>query len=185
MLKIADLIRKINTKLKDLKIDFVFSGAIAANVYRTIPRATMDLDIAIPFNERVLKEIKDKFNEFTFENWELLVERLEIKKKNPDVIIPEFLRLKHESGFEIDLFPLYTKYLKRKTKASIQDFEIEVIGPEDLISIKSIFNRYKDRDDIINILQNPHLKLDMDYLLQELEEYGNKEIIELVKKNHK
>jgi len=176
-----DLIKEVFLKLSEMKIDFIFSGAIAANVYRTTPRATADIDIAIPFNEQVLEAIKRKFINFEFINWDILKERLEIKKKYKDVIIPEFLRLKHVSGYEIDFFPLYSNYLLRKKKAKMLDFEIDVIGPEDLIIIKSIYYRPKDQDDIINILENSDLELDLNYLIQELQEFDKIEVINQIR----
>lgn len=163
-------------------LKFIFSGAIAANVYRTIPRATMDIDVAIPFQKHVLEEIKSTFKKFEIEDWELLQSRLNIKERYPDLIVPEFLRLKHTSGYEIDLFPLYSNFLLRKRKAKVNDLEIDIIGPEDLIIIKSFFNRHKDLDDITNILENMNLALDLKYLITELEELENDEMIALIKK---
>jgi len=180
--KIEDLLRKINNRLKKMQATFIFSGAIAANVYRTVPRATMDLDIAIPFNAIFLDRLKKNFQDFEILDWDLLKKRLAIKKEHPDVIVPEILKLKDPSGFEVDFFPLYSKYLIRKRTAKIEDFSIDVIGPEDLILLKSLFNRYKDSDDIVNILENSNLKLDLNYIIDELQELGKDEIITLVKK---
>ncbi|NHI92245.1 MAG: hypothetical protein EAX96_07055 [Candidatus Lokiarchaeota archaeon] len=180
--KLEDFLLTINKKLKDLKINFLFSGALAANLYRSVPRATMDIDIAIPFNEKVLRRIKDNFGDFEPEDWDVVEKRLEIKDKLSDVIIPEFVRFKHESGIVIDFFPIYENFLKRKRTASIIESKIEVIGPEDLIILKSIYYRYKDRDDIENIIGNFEIKLDINYLMKELEEYGKQDIINLIKK---
>ena len=182
LVSFEELIIQIHKILKEMNIIFIFSGAIAANVYRTTPRATMDIDIAIPFKKQVLEKIKEKLVGFEFEDWELIEKRLEIKKEDTDVIVPEYARLKHSSGYEIDFFPLYSNYLSNKRKAKIMNLEIEVIGPEDLILLKSLFNRYKDRDDIFNILENLNIKLDIDYLIQELKELNRNEIINLIKK---
>lgn len=168
-----------------MKINFIFSGAVAANAYRSVPRATMDLDIAIPFEENNLEMILAKFKEFEAKDWDLVKARLETKKEHPDVIIPEFLRLKHKSGYEIDFFPLYPKYLERKSKVRILGSEIDLIGPEDLIIIKSVFSRHKDLDDIENILMNSKIKLDLEYLIRELEEFENNEIIKLIKRKRR
>jgi hypothetical protein len=182
LIKIEELLRDIDNRLKKLKINFIYSGAIAANVYRTVPRATMDIDIAIPFNDKVLEKFKKIFQDFEILDWDLLKQRLAMQKEQPDIIIPEILKLKHSSGFEIDFFPLYSEYLLRKRTAKVSDFEIEVIGPEDLILLKSLFNRYKDRDDIANILENTALELDLNYIIQELQEFDRAEIITLIKK---
>ncbi|MFX1450035.1 MAG: nucleotidyl transferase AbiEii/AbiGii toxin family protein [Promethearchaeota archaeon] len=181
MVIFEELIIEVNNLLKKLNINFIFSGAIAANLYRTIPRATMDIDIAIPFKQQILEKIKENLEDFTFEDWELLEKRFDVKKKYPDVIVPEHVRLKHSSGYEIDLFPLYSNYLANKRKAKIMNYEIEVIGPEDLILLKSLFNRYKDRDDILNILENFNVKLDLRYLIKELKEFERDEIIKHIK----
>lgn len=182
MTKLEELLRKIDNRLKKMQVTFIFSGAIAANVYRTVPRATMDLDIAITFNDIILDKIKKDFRDFEILDWELLKKRLAIKKEHPEVIVPEILKLKHSSGFELDFFPLYSQYLLRKRTAKIEDFSIDIIGPEDLILLKSLFNRYKDRDDILNILENSNLKLDLKYLIDELQELEKDETITLVKK---
>lgn len=182
LIKIEELLRDIDKRLKKMQITFIFSGAIAANVYRTNPRATMDLDIAIPFNDLSLEQIKKTFKDFEIQDWDLLKKRLAIKKEHPEAIIPEILKLKHPSGFEVDFFPLYSEYLSHKRTAKIRDFSIDVIGPEDLILLKSLFNRYKDRDDIVNILENTKLKLDLKYIIDGLQELRNDEIIRLVKK---
>ncbi len=68
MVKFEDLIKQVYEILKSMGIEFIFSGAIAANVYRTTPRGTMDVDIAIPFTKEVINDIKNKFEEFEFEN---------------------------------------------------------------------------------------------------------------------
>lgn len=182
LVRFEELIIQIHNLLKELNIDFIFSGAIAANVYRTTPRATMDIDVAIPFKKNILENIKEKLQDFEFEDWELVKKRLEIKKKYPDFIVPEHVRLKHISGYEIDFFPLYSSYLLNKRKAKITDHEIDIIGPEDLILLKSLFNRYKDRDDVLNIIENINVKLDLDYLINELKEIERDEIINLIKK---
>ncbi len=184
-MKLEELIKMTFKILSAINISFVFSGAIAANAYRSVPRATMDLDIAIPFEEKYLEIIKEKFKGFVPENWDLVKTRLEIKETYPDVIILEFLRLKHPSGYEIDFSPLYPKHLKRKSKARVLNFEIDIIGPEDLILIKSFFSRHKDLDDIINILENSELELDLKYLIEELKEIGNQEIIQLIQEKRK
>lgn len=182
MENLKDLVKEVFEKLKKLKIEFLFSGAIAANFYRTSLRGTMDIDIAIPFNEQVLNDIKNEFQDYEVEDWELIMERLEIKKKRPDVIVPEFMRLKHSSDYEIDFFPLYSNFILRKRRYKLLDFEIDIIGPEDLIILKGVYDRYKDRDDIVNILENKELDLDLDYLLKELSEYEKDEIITLIKR---
>ena len=182
MHKLEDFLLTINKKLKDLNINFLFSGALAANLYRTIPRATMDVDIAIPFEKAVLNRIKKHFTHFEVEDWDLLEKRLEIKNKHPEVIIPEYIRFKHKSGIVLDFFPIFEDLLKRKRSAIIVDSEIDVIGPEDLILLKSIYYRYKDRDDIENILSNSKITLDLDYLIKELKEYQKDEVIKLIKK---
>ena len=180
--KIEEFLLTINEKLKKMNITFLFSGALAANVYRTIPRATMDIDIAIPFDEDIIIKIKNNFDDYEIEDWELVKQRLEVKKKDPNVIVPEFLRLKHKSGFLLDFFPLFENHLIRKKSAKIANTEIEIIGPEDLLILKSIYYRYKDRDDLENILGNPKIKLDINYLIKELDEYQKDEIIKLIKK---
>ncbi|TFG05972.1 MAG: hypothetical protein EU536_00080 [Promethearchaeota archaeon] len=180
-MKFGELIQITSAILTSMNIPFIFSGALAANAYRSAPRATMDLDVAIPFEETNLTRIKERFKEFEVQDWDLIVARLEIKKNNPDVIVPEFLRLKHEVGYEIDFFPLNPKYLARKFKAKVQNIQIELIGPEDLIVIKSIFARHKDLDDILNILENPRIPLDLPYLIQELRAFDNFEMIKIIK----
>ncbi|MHA1378529.1 MAG: nucleotidyltransferase [Candidatus Helarchaeota archaeon] len=182
MTKFEEIILHINEVLKRMKVNFVFSGAIAANVYRTIPRGTMDIDVAIPFNKEVLNKIKAAFKDSEFENWDIAQKRLEIKNKYPDIIIPEFLRLKHPSGYEIDFLPLYSDFLTHKRKAKLMNFEINVISPEDLILLKSIFYRPKDQDDIINILENSKLKLNIEYLIKELKDYEKNNVIKLIRR---
>jgi len=179
--RLEELLIAIINSLRKLKIEFIFSGAIAANVYRTLPRATMDIDIAIPFDIKILNKIKKIFQDYEVEDWDLLKERLAARNEHPDVIVPEILKLKHASGFEIDFFPLYSEYLSRKKTAKISNTEFDVIGPEDLILLKSLFNRYKDRDDIVNILENNALQLDLNYLIQELQKIGRDEIVNLIK----
>ena len=182
MEKLEDILLSINKKLKELKIKFLFSGALAANLYRTIPRATMDIDIAVPFNKEVLNKIRESLKDFEAEDWDIVKERLDIKNKNPEVIVPEYLRFKHESGMILDFFPIFEKFLKRKRTAIIINSKIDVIGPEDLIILKSIYYRYKDRDDIENILMNLKVKLDKNYLLNELSDYEKSEVIDLINK---
>ncbi len=53
--------------------------------------------------------------------------------------------------------------------------------------LRDIDNRLKkmqltDRDDIVNILENTNLKLDLKYIIEELQELGNDEIITLIKR---
>jgi len=181
LVKFEEFIKQIFEILKSMGIEFIFSGAIAANVYRTIPRGTMDVDVAIPFTKEVITNIRNKFEEFEFENLDITLMRLEIKDEHPDAIFPEFLRMKHPSGYAVDFLPLYSNFKLKKRKAKIGKLEIEVIGPEDLIILKSIFDRYKDRDDILNILKNKELKIDLDYIIKELKEYNKDEIITLIK----
>jgi len=160
---IFKLLHKVTRSLEEAGIPYMLSGSIALNRY-SIPRMTLDIDIVIELNannlEIFLKLFPDKFY------------------MNTDTVKQEAQRagmfniIDFESGLKIDfIVRKSTEYriheFKRRKKEKIEDVEVWMVSPEDLIISKlewiQLLQSDKQMTDIRNLLSSP--EIDKEYIL--------------------
>jgi len=141
----------------------MLSGSIALNRY-TVPRMTLDIDIVIELNADNLEEFLGLFLDEFYMNTDTV--RQETQKSGMFNIIDL------ESGLKLDfIVRKNTEYriheFNRRKKEKIEDIEVWMVSPEDLVISKFDWIQQLQSDkqmtDIRNLLSTP--EIDKKYIL--------------------
>lgn len=158
-----------------------FRGAIVGGVAASIlgrPRATRDVDVLTVVDQSRWSEILDRAGDHHFEP--RVEEPLDFAHRH------RVLLLRHEpSGTEVDVtlggLPFEAAVVERAVNVKAAGLEIPVATPEDLMIMKAVARRPRDRVDVEALLQH-HPDADLDYVKQQLREFsaalGQEEIFE-------
>ena len=127
-----ELLKRITGLLDKKGIDYMISGSLALNVY-CIPRMTMDIDIVIELNQSNMHDFLELFGSGYYLSEETV--REEIKRKGMFNVID------HTSGLKVDfIIRKDTEYrhleFSRKTLKTIEDVQVWMVSPEDLVISK-------------------------------------------------
>ncbi len=148
--------------LASLGLPHALLGGIAANLYRLQPRATQDVDFAVASSAAQTPEILESFSRA---GWRAQAGRGH----------RESLRLEHESLPRIDLLVAGTPFehsaITRASKVTIDDQELCIVTPEDLIVYKLIAGRAHDYEAVAAIIDAIR-DLDEPYITGWLEQFG-------------
>lgn len=167
------LYEKILREFYNNKVHYIIVGGIALNLHG-VPRATFDLDIIIAWEEENIRKIENILHALNFKPM-VPVKLSDLNKKEKR---EELIHKKHMIAFnfynpddpleEIDIIIKedsdFNKLFKRKKVIRIDDFEIYLISLEDLIKLKKRSKRFKDKEDMKNLM-----------LIKQIKEKGNNE----------
>ena len=151
-----------NKIFRDLGITHCFTGAVAAS-YWGIQRSTTDIDVI--WTQEKVEELCERLKKAGF-----LCEIDDFSaqtKKSLNLVV-----LDTKSPFHLDLLPPQKEELERKHLVKIFGEDIWIIAPEDLILMKIIFGRPKDKQDIREMLRKLEDTLDLPFLRTELGRLG-------------
>jgi hypothetical protein len=157
---IIRLLQRVTHLLDEAGIQYMLSGSIALNRY-TIPRMTLDIDMVIELNVNNLESFLKLWGENYYLNPATV--RQEVKRTGMFNIID------YESGFKIDfIVRKNTNYrlleFQRRKKEKINDVEVWMVSPEDLIISKlewiQLLQSDKQMEDIRNLRSLPGIDLD-------------------------
>jgi hypothetical protein len=128
----------------DFGVEWCIAGAIAANAYRP-PRDTTDLDLVVQIPASQYESIAAAL---TRAGWKTV-------RVSPEGAYPDVVRLAHDSFFPTDLLLSKTAYQREAlTRARpVGPHSVRVLTVEDVIIHKLIAYRYRDRDDVVEILR--------------------------------
>jgi hypothetical protein len=159
---LTELLKKIVVELDKLGIPYMLSGSIAMNEY-TIPRMTRDIDIVIELREDNIDAFVSIFDDTFYLDKDTVLE--ETKRRGM------FNAIDQTSGYKIDfIVRKNTEYRRlefsRKQKHRIEDFDVWIVAPEDLIISKvewiQVFQSDRQTDDIQNLVDSG--KADLKYV---------------------
>jgi hypothetical protein len=150
-------------KLTSLGVEYMLSGSVAMNFYGQ-PRMTRDIDIVVVIEEPEIHRFIQAFEgEFYIESETVLKEVLKKGMFNAihnEYIIKIDFILRKDAQYDIVAFG-------RRRLVLVDDLEIYIISPEDLILNKLLWakesNSEIQRKDVSNILVMTE-DLDLDYL---------------------
>ncbi|VVB88897.1 Uncharacterised protein [uncultured archaeon] len=150
------MLRELEHAVKLLEragMNYMIGGGIA-NSYWGFPRSTTDIDFIVPLHYKSDKDaLQVVENELMKEGWEIKAD------EGRPLIAQKTVRLDFWS-----LKSLFDKErFDRRIRVKLEDFEIWITTPEDLIIQKLMWHRSKDIEDIKGILARQD-KLDWDYL---------------------
>ena len=169
------MIRRIVTVLNDAKIDYVFTGALAASYYG-VPRTTVDVDILVKFTPEDTKSLVTQLKKAG----------LSINKRKIESAFKSGFRIitleDEKSPFTVDIILSDKKLEKRK--GEILGMPTYYQTPEALIlaklrMIKATIQRErasKDKDDVKAVLK--HIKVNLKALKNKAKEEKTISILE-------
>ncbi|MGH9194180.1 MAG: hypothetical protein ACRD1T_00380 [Acidimicrobiia bacterium] len=131
--------------LERLAIPWALAGALAANRYRAVPRASLDVDIYIEWNDSLVPALEDAG---------YTVRQL----TDVEIDHPHLLVLRRGED-RVDLLVTTVEY----QRLALSRAKENVLTVEDVIVHKLLAWRPRDRDDVRSILDAGHV-LDLDYI---------------------
>ncbi len=152
---------KFTSILRESDINYAIIGAIASGIYG-LPRTTYDIDILL-YMEKIkipafLKGLKDKGFSFDCEHI-----KVELKEG--------YLSEVHYKNVRIDILlpilPYFKQVIERANTFCLFDNEIRFATCEDLIILKLLSNRDRDREDVKGI-RDLRLELNISYIRDSL-----------------
>jgi hypothetical protein len=157
--KLYQQAKEVQHLLKTINIPFAFIGGLA-NAVHGYPRSTLDLDVLILVEDENLNTLIEK-----------LQGKVQFRSENPvefasqTKVIPLIL----PGGLGVDLVIGGLEYekglLDRAEEVNVfNDITLKIVTPEDLIIMKLISLRAKDRDDVHEILSRQKGRLDLEYI---------------------
>ena len=138
-------------------------GGLAANLYRDDVRATTDVDLYILCSAPELVSLARTFEDG---GWEA----------HPAWRQADLLRLERDDHPRVDLLVASTDFerqaIERAVPFQIDELQIRVLLPEDLIVFKLVAGRDRDYGDVAAIINAQGDALDHEYIEQNLSDIG-------------
>lgn len=160
--RLIDALKAASALLESQGVAHALLGGMAANLYRQEARATQDVDFGIKATPTETLAVVDAFSKA---GW-----TAELRTNKA-----EALRLAHTDLPRIDLLiagtPFEENAIARAATLTIDDHELAIVTPEDLIVYKLIAGRARDYEAVAAIL-NTASKLDAGYITGWLEQFG-------------
>jgi predicted nucleotidyltransferase len=164
--------------LKRLHIPYMITGSLASNLYGII-RSTADADIVIQARSEDINRIAASLREHYALDPQMSFESVTMTTR--------YVLESIDHEFKIELFLLSDdrhdrERFQRRVKAMMDDQEVDVPTPEDVIIGKLRWihrvNRNKDKDDAMNVLAVQGDALDWDYIHKWCTEHGTMELLQ-------
>jgi len=160
--RLIDALKLAHEVLNSVGVRHALIGGIAANLYRREARATQDVDFAVNVSATEAVRLVEAFRKA---GWSA-----EVRGGKA-----ESMRLAHEDLPRVDLLvagtPFEESAIDRAVKLSIDEQQMLIVTPEDLIVYKLIAGRARDYEAVAAII-NTVSKLDRAYILAWLEQFG-------------
>ena len=149
-------------KLEENNVRYLLCGGLAVSIYG-IPRSTADIDLLIDFDKTNLEKFISVMELLKYNsNVPVDLNRLfmdDYRKKLSDeknMIALSFVN-QITNVVHVDILikiPFsFNDIWHRKNERTFKDLKIQLISPEDLISMKEISNRNQDKQDIVQLLK--------------------------------
>lgn len=152
--------------LRSQNVPYVLIGGMARNIWAE-PRTTNDVDFTVIVSD----EERDNFIARA-------VDTLPPRRRWPIATLKTtgILLLQAANGVGIDFIvasiPFEESAIKRGVAVRIAGTEVRVICPEDLIVLKLIAGRMRDRADVVDIVGRQGARLDRRYLDEQVAEFS-------------
>ncbi len=142
--------------LDEMDIPYMLVGGMASSIWGE-PRYTSDVDLTIQWDNTESQHL-----------WERLKNRFRFMTDDPAALAVKAgaVPIVSRNGLKVDLIlgnlPLHQEGIAKAIGIPIQGQIVKVCPPEQLVILKSISDRAKDREDVLAILrhQRGHLNLD-------------------------
>lgn len=149
-------------KLEENNVRYLLCGGLAVSIYG-IPRSTADIDLLIDFDKSnlekfisVMEFLKYKSNVPVELNKLFMDDYRKLLSDEKNMIALSFVN-QITNVVHVDVLikiPFsFNDIWKRKNERAFNDLKIQLISPEDLISMKEVSNRSQDKQDIVQLLK--------------------------------
>ncbi len=144
-----DAIASLKRLLVKTDLPYVFIGAYAVNVY-VEPRYTADLDLVVQATEDDVEALKDVLLANAFS--------IQFEQTIDKASVPDVIRFKSdETALVIDVQISKTDYQREVIDRATEVDGLRIATAEDLIIMKLIANRAKDRIDLEGLIVLPDI----------------------------
>ena len=146
--------------LERMKISYMLSGSLSS-MYYSFPRATVDADFVIDLGEFNLSDLGEELGTAFKVDPQMSFETVGGTIRNiVDVV---------GTPFQIELFrlssdPFDQRRFSRRIRVQLLDREVWIPTVEDVIIQKLIWNRPKDREDLLGVIATNRSTIDRDYV---------------------
>jgi len=155
---------RLARQLSDLEVGYMVIGGLANAVWGE-PRATLDIDVTVAAQtadcDRLIEGLASHFTPL-------------VADPSGFVEATHVLPLESRTGIRVDLIfgllPFERDAIARATGVMVQGVEVSFCTAEDLILLKIISTRERDRSDVQGIVRRLLPQLDLGYLEPRIEE---------------
>ncbi len=158
MTQIEETLLAIAKALETAAVPYMVIGGVA-NLFWGVPRTTLDVDITVWAEEGQIPPLIQQLGE---------VFRLLPDEPAEFVGETRVLPMETKQGFRVDLIfgslPFEESAIRRARLMSVAGERVRVCTPEDLIVLKIVSDRARDREDVAGIIQAQGAGLDRGYL---------------------
>ena len=160
----SEKVVRLHDALRSADIPHAFGGAIAVDYYR-IPRATIDIDLNVFVTpDQRARVIQVLASEFELADGEALSEEIARRDQGKT----------YWGNTRIDLFFAASEFnqsmAKRVREVEYQGATIPILSAEDIVAIKTVFDRTQDWADIEAVCKLRGAELDLAYMTEWLGE---------------
>ena len=138
----------------------MFVGGIAAN-YWGMPRATFDIDVVIALQRPSIARLVDPLRKLGFD---LGVELVEHRLRASNRFMTRSPRIDYRIDFWIPRTGYEQQAFRRRRTADVFRAPTWFIAPEDLVLMKLLAGRGKDREDALGVIERQAGRLNARYL---------------------
>ena len=163
----TDILGWIGEIAEESELEYALIGGHAVNIWLE-PRFTADIDLTVAWDGRALERFRAKLEEA---GYRVEVAHGKALPSGPDFI--RFVRASAEPPIEIQIAK--TDYQERTLERAQRPSGIAVATVEDLIVLKLIANRPRDRGDLDGLLHLPGL--DFAYIEETALDWGVEEVL--------
>lgn len=176
------LLKLVCQRLHELNMDYMLTGSLAANLY-AVPRMTRDIDIVLEMNHFDINKFCSKFQDDFYLVKTSIIDAIDRESMfniiyNRSVMKVDFIIRKNQSYRNAEF--------QRRNQVSLDEMEISIVSPEDLIISKLFWAKDSLSNlqirDVKNLLSSI-LNLDYKYLNHWVEKLGLQEIYEKARLN--
>jgi predicted nucleotidyltransferase len=175
MTDLYDVLRQIVQLLEELQIQYVVMGGLAVRVHG-IPRPTHDIDFTLAVGQSDLLQFFDRL-----EQQGLTVPdayRTGWRDRVADMPLVKARLYLQGRGIDIDMFLVESQFqeslMSRRQRVVVEGINLWLVTPEDLILLKLLADRPRDRGDIGDVFFMQG-QLDVDYMRRWAKELGVEE----------
>lgn len=150
--------QKLFKTLNQYKVNYLICGGMAVNIYG-IPRMTADIDIILDFEENNLLNFENALKLLLYQNSipvsiRNFLNKDERKKAVSEKNLIAYSYYNSISGFvTLDVLldtPIeFSELWKNRSERDLGNLVVNIIGIEDLISLKKYANRIQDQNDVL------------------------------------